>query len=51
MGMFYLRNPDMRVEDVVPKDMVEKVCVDYTCNKGRECTKVDCTLLHPCFPK
>ena len=46
MGMFYLRNPDMRVGEVFPKDRSEKVCVDYTC-KGREYTKVDCTLLHP----
>ena len=50
MGMLYLKNTNMRAADVFPKDLGEKVCVDYTC-KGRECTKEGCTLKHPRWPK
>ena len=46
MGMLYLKNTNMRAADVFPKDLGEKVCVDYTC-KGRECTKEGCTPKHP----
>ncbi len=48
MGMFYLKNTEMRTGDIFPKDMLEKVCAGFTC-KGRECTREDCTLVHPCF--
>ena len=50
MGMFYLKNTSMRAADVFPKDLEEKVCVDFTC-KDRECTKEGCTLKHPRWPK
>jgi hypothetical protein len=46
MGMFFLSKPDMKASDVFPKGMAESVCVDFTC-KGRECTKEDCTFVHP----
>jgi hypothetical protein len=36
----------MKASDVFPKGMAELVCVDFTC-KGRECTRGDCTFLHP----
>jgi hypothetical protein len=46
MGMFSLGKPDMKASDVFPKGMVELVCVDFTC-KGRECTRENCTHVHP----
>ncbi len=46
MGMFFLSKPDMKAADVFPKGMAESVCVDFTC-KGRECTRDNCTFLHP----
>ncbi len=46
MGMFSLSRPDMKASDVFPKGMVELVCVDFTC-KGRECTRENCTFVHP----
>ena len=50
MGMFYLKNTNMRAADVFPKDLAEKVCVDFTC-KSRECTKEGCTMKHPRWPR
>jgi hypothetical protein len=46
MGMFFLSKPDMKASDVFPKGMAESVCVDFTCN-GRECTRENCTFVHP----
>jgi hypothetical protein len=46
MGMFFLFNPEMKASDVFPKGMAELVCVDFTC-KGRECTRENCSHLHP----
>ncbi len=46
MGMFFLVNPDMKASDVFPKGMAELVCVDFTC-KGCECTRENCSHLHP----
>ncbi len=46
MGMFFLSKPDVKAADVFPKGMAESVCVDFTC-KGRECTRDNCTFLHP----
>jgi len=46
MGMFFLHKPDMKATDVFPINMVEKVCVDFSC-KGRECTRESCTFIHP----
>ncbi len=46
MGMFFLSKPDVKAADILPKGMAESVCVDFTC-KGRECTRDNCTFLHP----
>jgi hypothetical protein len=46
MGMFFLVNPDMKASNVFPNGMAELVCVDFTC-KGRECTRENCSHLHP----
>jgi hypothetical protein len=46
MGMFFLNRPDMKASDVFPKGMAESMCVNFTC-KGRECTRENCTFLHP----
>ena len=48
--MFYLKNTNIRAADVFPKDLTEKVCIDFSC-KGRECTREGCTLKHPQWPK
>ena len=47
MGLFYLGNPDASNPNVFPKDLLEKVCMDFTC-KGRECVRDNCKFLHPC---
>ncbi len=36
----------MKASDVFPKSMAESVCVNFTC-KGRECTRENCTFIHP----
>jgi hypothetical protein len=36
----------MKASDVFPKGMAESVCVNFTC-KGRECTRENCTFVHP----
>jgi hypothetical protein len=46
MGMFFPSKPDVKAADVFPKGMAESVCVNFTC-KGRECTRDNCTFLHP----
>jgi hypothetical protein len=46
MGMFFLSKPDMKASDIFPKGMAELVCVNFTC-KGRECTRENCTFVHP----
>ncbi len=46
MGMFFLSRPDMKASDIFPKGMAELVCFDFTC-KGRECTRENCTFVHP----
>jgi hypothetical protein len=46
MGMFFLSKPNVKAADIFPKGMAESVCVDFTC-KGRECTRDNCTFLHP----
>ncbi len=46
MGMFFLSKPNVKAADVFPKGMAESVCVNFTC-KGRECTRDNCTFLHP----
>jgi hypothetical protein len=46
MGIFFLSKPDMKASDLFSKGMAESVCVDFTC-KGRECTRKNCTFVHP----
>jgi hypothetical protein len=46
MGMFFLSKPDMKASDIFPKGMAELECVNFTC-KGRECTRENCTFVHP----
>jgi hypothetical protein len=46
MGMFYLHRPDMKATDIFPKDILKKVCIDFTC-KDRVCTKENCSFAHP----
>ena len=48
--MFYLKHPDSRVVDIFPRDLEEKICIDFTC-KDRECTKENCQFKHPCGPR
>ena len=50
MGMFYLKNSDACTMDVFPRDLEEKICVDFTC-KERECTKENFPFKHPCNPR
>ena len=47
--MFYLRNNELRVMDIFPQDLAQKVCTDYTC-KRRECTRDPCSFMHPRNP-
>jgi hypothetical protein len=30
MGMFYLRNPEMRIVDIFPGNLDQKICADFT---------------------
>ena len=50
MGMFSLRNAEAQATDIFPRDLAQKVCVDYTC-KGRECSRESCPFMHPCNPR
>ena len=50
MGMFYLRNTELRVIDIFPRDLIQKVCADFTC-KGREYTRDPGLFMHPCNPR
>jgi hypothetical protein len=46
MGMFFLAKHDIRATDIFPKDLLTKICADFTC-KGRACTKENCPYTHP----
>jgi hypothetical protein len=46
LGMFYLRNVSINPLDILPKDMPEKLCENFTC-KGEECNNANCDLAHP----
>ena len=48
--MFYLRNTELRVMDIFPQNLAQKVCADFTC-KGRECTREPCSFMHPRNPR
>jgi hypothetical protein len=50
MGMFWLTNPKMKMNKIFPRDLCEKVCIQFCC-KGQECRRdpdVFCPFLHPC---
>ncbi len=46
LGMFYLHNPFINPADIFPKDMPEKLCVNFTC-KEKECNNTNCDFAHP----
>jgi hypothetical protein len=46
LGMFYLRNPSINPADIFPKEMPQKLCMNFTC-KGKECTNTNCNFAHP----
>jgi hypothetical protein len=49
MGMFWLSNPKMEMNKIFPRDLHEKVCLQFCCS-GRKCKRVpdiDCPFLHP----
>jgi hypothetical protein len=46
LGMFYPRNPSINPADIFPKDLLEKLCTNFTC-KGKECTNTNCNFAHP----
>ena len=50
MGMFYLRNVVLRATEIFPRDLVQRVCADFTC-KGKECTRDPCSFMHPQNPR
>ena len=50
MGMFYPKNPAMKLGFIFPKDLAVLLCVDYTC-KGCNCNAENCTFAHPRQPK
>ena len=50
MGLFYLRHSMSCSLDIFPKDLTQKVCIDFTC-KGKECLRDPCTFMHPCNPR
>jgi hypothetical protein len=50
MGMFYLKHPESRATDIFPRNMEERICIEFTC-KDRECTKENCPFKHPRNPR
>ena len=46
MGMFFLYKPNMQASDIFPNGLIQSVCADFAC-KGRECTRENCTFVHP----
>jgi hypothetical protein len=46
MGMFFLTKHDIKAIDIFPKDLLTKICADFTC-KGRKCTRENCPYIHP----
>jgi hypothetical protein len=45
-GMFYLRNASINPLDIFPKDMPEKLCVNFT-RMGKECNNANYDFAHP----
>ena len=46
MGMFFLYKSNMQASDIFPNGLIQSVCADFAC-KGRECTRENCTFVHP----
>jgi hypothetical protein len=49
MGMFWLTNPKMKMNEIFPCNLPEKVCIQFCC-RGQECKRdldVVCPFLHP----
>ncbi len=46
LGMFYLHNPSINPVDIFSKDMLKKLCANFTC-KGKECNNTNCDFAHP----
>jgi len=46
LGMFFLNKPNMKASDIFPNGMIQLVCVNFAC-KGRECTRENCSFMHP----
>ena len=44
--MFYLCNASINPVDIFPRDMPEKLCINFTC-KGKECNNANCDFAHP----
>jgi hypothetical protein len=50
MGMFWLSNPKMKMNEIFPCGLHEKVCIQFCC-RGRECKRdpdIVCPFFHPC---
>ena len=45
-GMIFFCNPSINPADIFPKDMLEKLCANFTC-KGKECNNTNCDFAHP----
>jgi hypothetical protein len=49
MGIFWLTNLKMKMYEIFPRDLCEKVCIQFCC-RGRECKRdldAICPFLHP----
>jgi hypothetical protein len=49
MGMFWLSYPKMKMKEIFPLDLPEKVCIQFCC-RGQECKRdsdIVCPCLHP----
>jgi hypothetical protein len=46
MGMFFLAKHDIRATDIFPKDLLTKICANFTC-KGCKCTRENGPYSHP----
>jgi hypothetical protein len=50
MGMFWLTNLEMKMKEIFPRGLHEKVCIQFRC-RGQECKRdpnIVCPFLHPC---
>jgi hypothetical protein len=49
MEMFWLSNPKLKMTKIFPRDLPEKVCIQFCC-RGQECKRDSdtvCPFLHP----